>query len=320
MSTKTKANELRLVRVYDASLEDVWQAWADPEKAAKWWGPRGFTITHHSKELKPGGSWQYTMHGPDGAEWKNISQYLEVEPLKKLVYDHGATKDSPPLFRVTVLFSENNGKTEMDMTMALETAEAAARTAEFVKKAGGDATWDRLAEYLNEQAGGVENFVINRSFAAPRELVFDMFTKPEHLSKWMGPAGAKCEFLRADVSVGSGSFYSMSVGDGPKMFGRTEYRTIDRPNRMVYVQQFCDENENITRHPFAPAWPLNMLTTVEFTDESEGTRVTLTWQPEGENKAEEIAVFVGGRAGMTVGWTGSFDNLQTYLAEAVVRQ
>src|SRR5215510_7884765 len=110
----TKPNEIQITRSYNAPLKAVWDAWVDPAQAAHWWGPRGFTITTHSKDLRPGGSWVYTMHGPDGTDYPNITQYLEVEKHSRLVYDHGGNADRPPLFRVTVQFSEAAGKTKMD--------------------------------------------------------------------------------------------------------------------------------------------------------------------------------------------------------------
>lgn len=89
----------------------------------------------------------------------------------------------PPMFRVTVNFSETGGKTKMEMTMALPTPEAAFETKKFIKKAGGDATWDRLAEYLSKK----DIFVINRSFEAPIDVLFHMWTgsfdKLEHYLK-----------------------------------------------------------------------------------------------------------------------------------------
>ena len=118
MPTKVKSNELKLTRVFNAPVQTVWDAWTDPEKLAQWWGPRGFTITTHSKDLRPGGSWIYTMHGPDGVDYPNNTDYFEVEECKKLVYDHGANDNQAALFRVTVLFSESKGKTTMDMTMS----------------------------------------------------------------------------------------------------------------------------------------------------------------------------------------------------------
>lgn len=307
-----KANEIHLVRLYDAPLEAVWQAWVDPAKAALWWGPRGFTLTNHSKDLRPGGTWRYTMHGPDGTDYPNIATYLEVEPLAKLVYDHGATETTPPLFRVTVLFKTVGQQTQMDMTMTLDTPEAAAQTRQFIKQAGGNATWDRLAEYLAEQQTQ-PLFVINRSFAAPIEQMYQLWTEPAHIANWLPPTGFSMEFIHADIREGGSSFYSMGNGV-VTMYGRAAYLTLKPHELLQYTQQFCDADGNISRHPFAPVWPETMLTTVRLVAESPTqTRVTVTWQPHGTVTDAELAVFLQARGGMTQGWTGSFDKLDTLL-------
>jgi len=306
-------NEIRIIRTYDAPVQAVWDAWTDPAQVAQWWGPRGFTLTTHSKDLRVGGTWRYTMHGPDGTDFPNKTTYHVVEPLRKLVYDHGASDDTPPLFRVTVLFDEVDGKTRMDMTMALENAEAAAQTRRFIKHANGDSTWDRLAEYLGKRLADEDKFVINRSFEAPLEAVFDMWTKPEHLARWLPPTGMEMRFLRADIRTGGESFYCMSNA-ALTMYGRAQYDEIRRPDLLVYTQQFCDENENISRHPMAPVWPQTMRTTVQFAPETPGrTRVTVTWEVEGKATAAELAAFLEHRASMTQGWSGSFDKLDAAL-------
>jgi len=314
MSEFSAPNEIRIVRIYDAPVQAVWDAWTDPAQAAQWWGPRGFTLTTHSKDLRVGGVWHYTMHGPDGTDYINKTLYHEVEPLAKLVYDHGGNDEQAPLFRVTVLFAEEGGKTRMDMRMSLPTAEAAEQTRKFVKQAGGESTWDRLAEYLGKRLADEDKFVINRSFEAPLELMFDMWANPEHLARWMPPTGMEMHLLRADIRAGGGTFYSMS-GNGMTMYGRAHYEEVSRPDRLVYTQQFCDEHENIARHPMAPAWPETMRTTVDFTAEGpQRTRITVTWEVAGQATAEELAVFLGARGGMTQGWTGSFDKLEATLA------
>jgi uncharacterized protein YndB with AHSA1/START domain len=315
MSVKNKSNEIHIIRIYDAPLDAVWDAWTDPEQAAHWWGPRGFTITTHSKDLRSGGTWRYTMHGPDGTDYPNVAKYLEVKEHAKLVYDHGGTDDLPPLFRVTVLFSEARGKTTMDMRMALATPEAAEETRKFIKQAGGNATWDRLAEYLEKESSGKENFVINRTFDAPIELMFDMWTDPKHFSQWLAPTGFTMEFIKADIRPGGSSMYVMKGGDF-KMYGRASYLEIKRPERIVYTQQFCDEHGNISRHPGAPTWPETMLTTVTLAEEgADCTRVTVNWETYGATSREELDAFIKERGGMTQGWTGSFDKLEMYLAK-----
>jgi uncharacterized protein YndB with AHSA1/START domain len=316
MSERNKPNEIRITRIYDAPVETVWDAWTDPEQVAQWWGPRGFSLTTHSKDLRVGGTWRYTMHGPDGVDYPNKTQYLEVQEHAKLVYDHGGSDDRPPMFRVTVLFSKVGSKTKMDMSMALPTPEAADETRKFIKKAGGDSTWDRLAEYLEKESSGKDNFVINRSFDAPIDLMFEMWTDPKHFSQWLAPTGFQMEFIKADIRPGGNTLYFMKGGD-MKMYGRAAYLEIERPNRIVYTQQFCDENENLSRHPLAPTWPATMLTTVQLTEEGpQRTRVTVTWETHGATTREELETFINAKAGMTQGWTGSFDKLEAYLAKS----
>lgn len=88
-----------------------------------------------------------------------------------------------------------------------------------------------------------------------------------------------------------------------------------RPGRLLYTQQFSDEHGGMGRHPMAPTWPETMLTTVELTSEGVNrTRVTVTWRPHGKCTPEEIDVFLKARAGVTDGWTGSFDKLEALLA------
>lgn len=283
-----KSNEIKLHRVYNAPVKLVWEAWTDVNHVAKWWGPRGFTLTTHSKELKPGGIWHYTMHGPDGTDYPNKTLYHVVEKYSKLVYDHGGYDERKPLFKVTVTFKEVKGKTEMDMTMAFESSEVREQMGKFIKAAGGNSTWDRLAEYLDKETEGKDRFVINRSFEAPIDLLFKMWTDPEQFSKW---------------------------NESFKYNGNSKYLEIKEPESIVYTHQFTDENGKVAKHPGAPVWPETLLVKVLLASESpEQTRVTVTMEPYGHASPEEIAAFVKERGGMTMGWTGSFDKLETLLS------
>ena len=313
MGSRSNSNEIRLTRVYDAPARVVWDAWTVLEQVEKWWGPRGFTLTTHKKDLRPGGTWRYTMHGPDGVDYPNIATYFVVEPCERLVYDHGATDTTPPLFRVNVTFTEANGKTTMEMCMTLATPEAARETAKFIKKAGGNATWDRLAEHLQEGTTGKANFVINRTFEAPIARVFEMWTNPEHLAKWLPPTGSTMRFLRPEIAVGKSALFAITGAHGT-MHVRAEYLVLEPPRRVVYVQQFVNEREEPAPAPGADCWPAMLLTTVHLTEEAaDRTRVTVTTEPHGEATAAEVEAFVQERSGMTLGWTGSFDALEALL-------
>jgi uncharacterized protein YndB with AHSA1/START domain len=314
MIAKSKSNEIHITRVYDAPVKAVWDAFTEPDQVAQWWGPRGFTLTTHGKELKPGGIWNYTMHGPDGTDYENKTLYHEVEQYKKLVYDHGGNDDRPPMFRVTVLFSETSGTTTMEMTMAFPTAEEAESSRKFIKQVGGNSTWDRLAEYLNLNENSLTSFVINRSFEAPQNVVFDLWADPDHFSKWLPPIGFDMEIQSGNIGAGQTLQFKMTDHAETTLFGKIEYREIDKPNRIEYLQSFCDEKGNIARHPALPVFPETLLTTVVFTEESnESSRVTVTVEPFGSATEKEIGVFLDIRTGMTQGWTGSFDKLESLL-------
>jgi uncharacterized protein YndB with AHSA1/START domain len=318
MGAKNNSNEISFTRVYDAPVSLVWEAWTDPKKAAKWWGPRGWSITTHSKDLKVGGIWHYTMHGPNGENIPQKTVYHDVVTESRLVYDHGGFDDREPLFRVHVTFNEVKGKTKMDMTMTFASPEKAMEIGKFIKQASGYSTWDRLGEYLGKETKDKEQFIINRSFEAPINVVYDMWTNPKHFAKWLGPTGATMQFIRADIKAGGNSFYMMTTDSGVTMYGNIKYLELHKPDLIVYTQQFSDRDEKMSRHPMMPTWPATMLTVVQLVEEVPGrTRVTVTWEPHGDFTAEEMATFVKERAGMTQGWTGSFDKLEDYIAQSI---
>ena len=314
MARAERESELRLVRVFDAPVALVWDAWVKEEHVAQWWGPRGFTLTTTSKDVRPGGRWVYTMHGPDGTDYPNITTYHVVEPHAKLVYDHGATAEREPLFRVSVTFRERQGRTEMDLTMALATAEAAREARAFIKRAGGESTWDRFGEYLEQVQGREGVFLITRSFAADQQTVFGMWVDPDHYVRWMGPTGSTMSFLRADVREGGSTLWAMTMADGSTKHGMLNYRTIRPYDLFVYSQHFSDASGALCKPSFAPTYPDRLLTTVTLTPEgAEETRVTVRWEILGAATVAERDTFETMKTSMTPGWTGAFDKLEAML-------
>ena len=69
-------NEITSSRVFNASRERLYAAFADPAQVAVWWGPAGFTNTIHDFDLRPGGKWLFTMHGPDRGNYQNECVFL----------------------------------------------------------------------------------------------------------------------------------------------------------------------------------------------------------------------------------------------------
>src|SRR5436853_1097296 len=90
MSTNsiTTDRELSIEHTFNAPIELVWQMFTDPNHIKNWWGPNGFTNTIFKMEVKPGGIWDFVMHGPDGTDYKNTSRYKEVVKPNRIVFDH----------------------------------------------------------------------------------------------------------------------------------------------------------------------------------------------------------------------------------------
>ncbi len=309
-----KPNELRLVRLYDAPVKVVWAAWTEDQHSSKWWGPRGFTLTTKTKNVTSGGKWTYTMHGPDGVDYPNTTIYHEVVPFQKLVYDHGGNEAQKPLFQVRVTFEEDNGKTLMDMTMAFDSEEQARQLKRFIKDAGGDATWDRLAEYLAYLKSGTDRFVINRSFEAPISKVYEMWTNSTVFSQWLPPTGFTMEYFDSTIKEGETTFYKMTNGATVDHYGKMSYKKISPVHQLVYTQCFTDQTGKLTKPPFEAHWPDMIISTVTFAEEgADETRVTLEWEIQGTATDLERKVFFDAKAGMTIGFSGSFDKLEQLL-------
>lgn len=322
----TSDREIVLSRVFDAPRAIVWKAYTDAERLAHWWGPRGFTTRTTHMDVKPGGDWRFVMIGPDGHEYPNRIIYIEVAEPERLRYRHAGAADTEPVnFEVLVTFEPEaggSGRTRVTMRSTFPSQEAL----EFVVRTygaieGGKQTFERLAEYVGgADAAGTDPldrpFVIKRVFRAPRELVFDAWTRREHLMQWMGPKGTTIAESSLDLRPGGIFHYGMRSPDGGLMWGKWVFREIVRPEKLVVVVSFSDARAGITRHPFAPDWPLETLSTVTFDEHAgvgRGTTVVLRWSPHNATDAER-QVFAASHAGMEQGWGGTMEQFETYLA------
>jgi uncharacterized protein YndB with AHSA1/START domain len=163
-----------------------------------------------------------------------------------------------------------------------------------------------------------KDFVMSRVFDAPRDLLWQCFTDPERMKHWWGPKGFTVFASKMDLRVGGTYHYGMTAPDGAPMWGLFTYREILPREKLVFANCFSDEKSGVTRHPAAPTWPLKMLSTFTFEDApGSKTKFTLRWQTLNATP-EEQATFDSNqsRTGMTNGWSGTMDQLATYLAKS----
>lgn len=156
-------------------------------------------------------------------------------------------------------------------------------------------------------------FVISRTFAAPIERVWAAWTDPDQIAAWFGPKDTSGAVLAFDLRPGGEWRGRMEGPDGKVMYSKFVFQTIDPPHRMTWIHGFADADGNRARAPFAPLFPLELLTTIDFTATDAGTRIELSWEPIGASP-EETAFFASMMDSMTGGWTGSFEQLDAFLA------
>lgn len=161
-----------------------------------------------------------------------------------------------------------------------------------------------------------KDFVISRVFDAPRDLVWNAFTDPEHMKHWWGPKGFTVIASKMDLRPGGTYHYGMKAPNGTAMWGLFRYREVTPPERLVFINCFSDENGGVTRHPGQAQWPLEMLSTFTFQALPGGqTMFTIRWAAHNATP-EEQKVFDSSHDSMTQGWSGTMEQLEAYLAKA----
>ena len=303
--------ELVLTRVFDAPPDLVFDVWTNPQHVAQWWGPYGFTTTISEMNVEPGGDWRLVMHGPDGRDYRNHLVFLEVDRPAKLVYKHQPEPGTEPVsFQTTVTFENESGQTRVTMRMTFPNPKQLDYVIQtYHADEGGQQTLDRLRQHLAD----VRRFRISRTFDAPRQLVWEVYTQAEHLRHWWGPKGCELIVERLDLQVGGEFVYGMGGPNGSKMWGKFVYREITPPERLSFLSSFADQQGNVTRAPFFDNWPLEVMTVVTFEERDGRTTVNVEGCPVKATQGE-LERYYSMFGSMEQGFGGTFDQLGSYLA------
>ena len=155
-------------------------------------------------------------------------------------------------------------------------------------------------------------YILERTFDAPRELVWKTWTEPELLSRWYGP-NVETVVHRLDVQPGGLWLNEMRWGDKSN-FERVEYTEVTPPERLVWLHSVTDADWNIISNPMMADWPRVLLTTVTFEEDGGKTSLRLVWVPHEASEAE-CACFAAAIEGMGKGWGAGMDLLAELLVE-----
>ena len=287
-----------LTRLFDARRDVVFRAWTDPKQLAQWWGPHGFTNPVCEIDARPGGALRIDMKGPDGNIYPMTGTFREVVPPERLAFIGVAMEG---LFEslTTVTFEDVKGKTRVTVKAVVLKAAPEAAPALAGMEEGWSQSLERLDGFVRTDDRAL---IITRLFDAPRELLFDAWTKAEHLERWFAPKGFTSTFPKVDVRPGGAFHYCMNGPDGTKTWGLGVFREITRPDRIVYVDSFSDAEGNVVdpEQYGASGHPAETVVTITFTEEGPKTRVTL---------AHEVPASFPQRDEMRQGWSEMLDRL-----------
>ncbi len=147
-SPSAEPAELEVVssRVFAATRELVFEAFANPAHLVHWWGPKGFTNTFHQFDLRPGGAWRFVMHGPDGTDYQQAKDFVEVVAPERIVYQHSQPMHN---FQMTMTFAEHPGGMMLTWRMLFEASPHNENLKSFIPTAN-EENFDRLEAYLEK--------------------------------------------------------------------------------------------------------------------------------------------------------------------------
>ena len=306
--------ELHITRVFDAPRDLVWKAWTDAEMAKRWMGPRGFQATEFVTPAQEGERWHLTMRGRTVHQTDEVTLVQggvvkEIRPPELLVYTFAweprsavGLPDSP--FKeniVTVRFEEQGNKTIMHFTQAPFATES-----ERDGHSGGwNSAFDRFAEFiLAEQPGRVPEeqpgtLHLKRFLHAPRQMVFDAWTKAEMMREWWGPKGFTTPVCELDARSGGAIRIHMQAPDGMvyPMVGR--FVEFYPPYRF----HFTTTPLNAQGEPMFETW-----NSVFFEEKDGGTEVT--GDVNVRNATAEAEPYL---KGMREGWNQTLDRMVAFV-------
>lgn len=162
---------------------------------------------------------------------------------------------------------------------------------------------------MTNDDGSRDAVVIERRFDAPVDLIWQMWTDPEHFKAWYGPDGATIPVAKMDVRVGGTRLVCMEAQSpsGPMlMWFAGEYREVVENERLVYTESISDENGNVSS-------PADM-------DMSEGhpmtTEVRVDLEDVGGGRTKMVMTHAGipSDSPGAAGWMMALDKLTTHLA------
>jgi uncharacterized protein YndB with AHSA1/START domain len=185
-------------RVVNAPRSLVFEAFTKPEHLKRWMGPRSLAMTVCEIDLHVGGRWRMVHRTPEGQEFGLHGEFREIVRPERIVRTFVFEPMPEHEALETLVLEERAGRTTVTTTSVHKTIQGRdGHLARGQMEAGMTDGYTRLDDLLGEMQAGVSGssafrtkpaeFVVSRVFNAPRRLVFEAWTKAEHIEKWFTP-------------------------------------------------------------------------------------------------------------------------------------
>jgi len=306
VTTDLEALTLTLVADFPVSVERLWDAFADPRKLERFWGPPGYPATFDSYDLRPGGFSHYWMTSPEGERFYGRWEFTEVEAPSRIVVlesfadAEGEVDPSMPTGRMTLAFESTATGSRFTAVSASPTAEALEQVLAMGQAEGmtqAIAQLDTVIADLREYAlgkGTQTEFIddthvrITRAFAAPRHLIWRAHTEPELMKRWLlGTDGWVMTVCELDPTPGASYRYAWEPEEGGRgePFGfEGEMLVVDPERRLVSTERMSgtDFPGTVNDLSFDEADGVTLMTLyITYTDLAQREMILATGMTEG---------------------------------------
>jgi|GEM_PF-660780 len=292
-------------RIFRAPVSLVYEAWTDPAAKANWFiGPSSWSPIRRELGLKEeNGEEMLLGRFDDGTETLYTARYHVISPNDRLVYAYDMHIDGVHL---SVSLATVSFQPDGDATKIIYTEHAVYLFGEdgaVSRQDGVGAQFDRLETYI-VSIDHKRRFTLTRHYIAPRDLVWAVWTDPEHVAAWWGPFGPDQTTCDITLTVGGWFAVMMTAPDGSQ-----------HPSRGLIAELVPNKKLVIEGDPQAPdacgaGLPPGAVVTILLEDMDGGTRLTLDAVFPSERAMEDAK-----RSGYATSWTESLEQLEGFIAQ-----
>jgi len=307
-----KEKQVTIERIFDAPRKLVFEAWIEVKHFKEWWMPRGFTNpvceftnTQTPGRAEVGSKMKITSYHPDFGEMPMTGEFEEINPIDRIVFTGGAFPDVNGVMQlvdrnIVTFADEPVGKTRVVLQARVIKSSPEFADALAGMEQGWSESFDRFGELVEDTSH--REMCITRVVDAPRELLWKIWTEPDHLKEWWGPNGFTNTIHQFNLAPGGEWLRTMHGPDG-----------TDYPNHIRFVEII--RNERLIYDHGQPEDGGSFRTFVHFADEGGKTRITM----KGVFKTVEYKNLVVEKYGALEGQQQHIARMEAYVAKIKTR-